>query len=409
VTAIKDAWEDIRRFRADEKANNVPVTIIKDGREEIVPSKNVQVGEIIRVQKGEKFAADLVILDSSFDDGVSYVETADLDGETNLKRRTALPQTKGFAKEQFPGRVECAHPNKDLHDFDGRLVLPRAGGGLVMHPLSLNQFLPRGAVLRNTDWIYGVVIYAGLDTKVMMNNTRGKLKFSTLEGRLNALVAGIFVYNIILLFTAVALSASVMDSIYTSKADLWYLQNPNDPNDEYNPNRTDINWPYIIWMDVLTWFATLSYVIPLSLFVSIELVRIVQTWIIQGDYRMVGYRKPDYNPHTTALGKEGFQQLTLRRNSQMLATPSVHQEATDSGPDAGEIRTGYEIEMDWRDVPENWTKIGATVNNSNLNEDLGVLDFLFSDKTGTLTRNEVRRGAGSSLIRFSDTFPFHFR
>lgn len=378
-----------RRYRADQKANDEPVTVIKGGKEEVIPSKNVQVGDILLVRKGEKFAADLVILDTSFDDGVSYIETADLDGETNLKRRSALPQTKGFATTQFAGKVQCGAPNKDLHDFDARIVIPRDSGRDTVHSLSINQFLPRGALLRNTDWIYGAVVYAGLETKIMKNNTKGRLKFSTLEGRLNALVFGIFIYNLILLFLAVGLSANVNNSIYTTKTDYWYLQNPNDPNDEFAPNKSNVNWAYLIWIDVLTWFATLSYVIPLSLFVSIELVRIVATWTIQADYRMIGYRKPDYNPHTTALGKEGFQQLTIRRKSQMLTKVDVSTDEIIPEPGPNDIRLGYEKEVDWTQVPTNWTKIGATVNNSNLIEDLGLLDFLFSDKTGTLTRNEV--------------------
>lgn len=360
-----------------------------------MPSKNIQVGDVLLVRKGEKFAADLVLLDSSFQDGVCYVETADLDGETNLKRRSALAATKGFGTPQNPGagKIQATAPNKDLHEFDARLHLTKPDGTEKTYALSINQFLPRGAVLRNTEYVFAVVVYTGLDTKVMKNNTKGKLKFSTLEGRLNALVTGIFIYNLILLALAVAFSGLVRADIYETGTDFWYLQDPKNPNDEYSPNKTNVNYGYLAWMDILTWFATLSYIIPLSLFVSIELARIVQTWLIQGDKKMVGYRKPDYNPHTTALGKEGFTQLTIRRGSQSFRKP---EEATGQAAfvpvplgKKGGPRTGYEKEVEYRDVPSNWTKIGASVTNSNLNEDLGVLDFLFSDKTGTLTRNEM--------------------
>ncbi|KAI9009039.1 hypothetical protein DFJ74DRAFT_711330 [Hyaloraphidium curvatum] len=389
VTAAKDGWEDYKRYKADQKANNEPVTIVKDGKEQVIPSKNVQVGEILKVHKGEKFAADLVVLDTSFDDGVSYIETADLDGETNLKRRTALPETKGFALSPFPGKVQAGVPNKDLHEFDARLVINR-GTRESVHSLSINQFLPRGAVLRNTEFVYAVAVYTGLDTKVMKNNTRGALKFSTLEGRLNALVFGIFLFNLVLLISAVLLSLNVTLTIYNGNVYYWYLANPNDPNDEFQPNRSGVNYAAVIWNDILTWFATLSYVIPLSLFVSIELVRIVQTWMIQGDERMVGYRKPDYNPRTTALGKDGFLQLTLRKKDQTMKKAEVAARfGTDLVGETGDVRVGFEKETDWSGVPDTWTRIGATVNNSNLNEDLGVLDFLFSDKTGTLTRNEM--------------------
>lgn len=40
-------------------------------------------------------------------------------------------------------------------------------------PLGLDQMLLRGAMLRNTSWIHGVVIYTGHETKLMKNSTKG--------------------------------------------------------------------------------------------------------------------------------------------------------------------------------------------------------------------------------------------
>lgn len=40
-------------------------------------------------------------------------------------------------------------------------------------PLTLDQMLLRGALLRNTAWVHGVVVYTGHETKLMKNSTKG--------------------------------------------------------------------------------------------------------------------------------------------------------------------------------------------------------------------------------------------
>ena len=54
----------------------------------------------MKVNDGEFFPADLVILSSSLTQGMCYIETSSLDGETNLKVRSAIPQTFGLTDEK---------------------------------------------------------------------------------------------------------------------------------------------------------------------------------------------------------------------------------------------------------------------------------------------------------------------
>ena len=60
-----------------------------------------QVGEVVRVDKDSYFPADLLLLSSTNDDGIAYVETMNLDGETNLKIKKALDQTKGLTQQNI--------------------------------------------------------------------------------------------------------------------------------------------------------------------------------------------------------------------------------------------------------------------------------------------------------------------
>lgn len=127
--------------------------------------KDVCVGDIIIVHKDEYFPADLVFLSSEHADGLCYIETMQLDGETNLKIKKALDQTKDLREGSlgaFRGEVVCEPPNSNLYKFTGNLELrpPLADTPTVL-PLSPACMLMRGCSLRNTPRIFGLVVFTG--------------------------------------------------------------------------------------------------------------------------------------------------------------------------------------------------------------------------------------------------------
>uniref|UniRef100_A0A6I8N3R8 Uncharacterized protein n=1 Tax=Ornithorhynchus anatinus TaxID=9258 RepID=A0A6I8N3R8_ORNAN len=85
VTAIKQGYEDWLRHKADNEVNGAPVYVVRSGGLVKTRSKNIRVGDIVRVAKDETFPVDLVLLSSDRMDGTCHVTTASLDGETNLK------------------------------------------------------------------------------------------------------------------------------------------------------------------------------------------------------------------------------------------------------------------------------------------------------------------------------------
>lgn len=205
-SAAKEALEDFNRYRADSAANNTPTTKVEGGQQIKEPAMALQPGQIVYIPKGGKFFVDVVLLSSSYDDGTAFIETAELDGETNLKRKSALTPTMNATTDSSAsnllGMIECEHPNENLHSFEGRLSLQ---GVSTPSPINMLHFVPRGSVLRNTDFVYAVCIYAGPNTKIMKNLKQGKLKSSSLEARLNTLVLWAFVYNAILLVVSIIL------------------------------------------------------------------------------------------------------------------------------------------------------------------------------------------------------------
>ena len=127
------------------------------------------------------FFSTKILLASSEPQGMCYIETSNLDGETNLKIRSAVQLTSGLNSplrmSEFRGDVQCEPPNRNLYDFKGNL---RRDGG-EFQPVAPSSVLLRGAKLMNTGWVYGVAIYTGHETKLLMNSTQAPLKRSTID------------------------------------------------------------------------------------------------------------------------------------------------------------------------------------------------------------------------------------
>lgn len=153
---------------------------------------NSQVGDIIRIDENEKFvAADILLLTSSQPNGLCFIETSELDGETNLKIKQCLLETAVMNQREdllweFNGEIFCEPPNNLLNKFEGTLSWKNQ-----KFPLDNEKLLLRGCVLRNTQWVYGLVIFAGKDTKLMQNSGKAKFKRTNIDKLLNFIIIGV--------------------------------------------------------------------------------------------------------------------------------------------------------------------------------------------------------------------------
>uniref|UniRef100_H0V7M9 Phospholipid-transporting ATPase n=1 Tax=Cavia porcellus TaxID=10141 RepID=H0V7M9_CAVPO len=161
ITAIKDLVDDVARHKMDKEVNNRTCEVIKNGRFKSTKWKNIQVGDVIRLKKNDFVPADILLLSSSEPNSLCYVETAELDGETNLKFKMALEITDQYLQREdtlaiFDGFIECEEPNNRLDKFTGTLFWRKRS-----FPLDADKILLRGCVIRNTDICHGLVIFAG--------------------------------------------------------------------------------------------------------------------------------------------------------------------------------------------------------------------------------------------------------
>lgn len=320
VDAIFQVLEDLSRHKADTEANSSDAQRYHPPSKDFILTKwsELAVGDFVYVTTRSTIPADIVILGVSEKSepaqGICYVETKSLDGETNLKMRSALPLSAAKVRDvsalaRLTGDIEMEHPNKLIDSFTGVMDLKDIGRDVIQS----NNLLLRGCVLRNTDWIIGIVVNTGHDTKIMMSNTDTKGKTSNLESE-----ASKEIRRVIMLLAIVCFAGSTGQAIWNNQmsiSDIRYLHYEN-----YGKNGNMIGDWFVKFFYFFLLHATF---IPVSLYVSMAVTRSLQSYFMNNDLEM--YYAPTDSP--------------------------------------------------------------AIVRTMTLNEELGQISHVFSDKTGTLTCN----------------------
>ncbi|KAF0683495.1 Aste57867_24447 [Aphanomyces stellatus] len=318
VSMTKQALEDKKRHAADAIQNNrVCHVLMANGSIKDKLWQEVEVGDILVLRDKEEMPADIFLLATSEEEGRCFVETCNLDGETNLKRRTAcepIAKLIGFralndpvideAKHRascaaFRASLEYEQPNNRLYNFTGRVTTDKLGEAV---PIGPSNIVLRGCSIRSCSYVFGIVIFAGKESKLMQNARATPSKQSNVYKMVNRCIILIFATQFSLcIISAVSFNAWAHHIL---KTHAWYLP-----------------FVKVDFSAFFTFLILYNNLVPISLYVSLDMVKVAQAKNISSDPEMT---------------HEGFH---------------------------------------------------AIARTSDLNEDLGQIEYIFSDKTGTLTQN----------------------
>ncbi|BFU20548.1 phospholipid-translocating P-type ATPase [Entamoeba histolytica HM-3:IMSS] len=319
VAGIKEIYEDVRRHLADRKFNQTNYIYCTSNNEVSIQSRRIKTGMIIKLKQSDIVPADCIPLLSSNQDGITFIETAALDGETNLKQ--VLVPNYFIGKtindiNELKGTLLCEYPQPKFDQFRGSITIGN-------DKISINEknLLMQGTIIRNTNFVYVLICYCGIHTKLSLNQTPPKLKKSNIDTKFNIFVFVMIIIQCVICLILAILSGHSHSIINDPNEGFWYL--PKD----------DINNKFYGLKKFFGYFTLISYIIPISCQVSLELAKFAQGIFFEQDDDM----------KIKQINSNGKEEI-----------------------------------------------VGMNAKSTGLNDELGMVKFVLSDKTGTLTENEMK-------------------
>eukprot|EP01012_Entosiphon_sulcatum_P000827 TRINITY_DN10145_c0_g1_i1.p1 TRINITY_DN10145_c0_g1~~TRINITY_DN10145_c0_g1_i1.p1 ORF type:complete len:1207 (-),score=164.43 TRINITY_DN10145_c0_g1_i1:41-3661(-) len=218
LTAIKEGLDDWQRHRADRSANDAIYEVERNGVMVSVKCQDIIVGDIVRVRENQEIPCDLFLLTTAETEGTAYLETANIDGETDLKARICLHEITRLAPRtdqppQINFTLHAEPPNNRIYSFNATIVI-----NYEELPVTANQLLLQACYLRNCQWLFGMAVYTGNQTKVGMNKQNPPTKWAQVDQTISNLSIFIFFFQL-----AIGFAMGLVGTFLQSNDATWYL------------------------------------------------------------------------------------------------------------------------------------------------------------------------------------------
>lgn len=281
VTLIFEGGDDMNRHRQDNRTNSRPVVKIDPDTGKKLASTwgEIRPGDLVYLKNRDLVPTDMMIVQSSHANGMIYIETSGIDGETNLKLRRVPLEFVEYCKETkcegmnvwrgVIGEFEYEEPNPFL-SFSGTFI-PANGKNKI--PLGFEAIVLRGSEVRNTEWVIGCALYTGHETKLVLSKRPTPSKFSTMDKMVNKLIP----LTVLEQFVVMTISVVMLFVFTTNTKTLWYMKNEDVLQGWSLPG---------IIAYILTFFTIFSNFVPINLYVNVEIANFLQSKFLEWDLDM---------------------------------------------------------------------------------------------------------------------------
>ncbi|CAL6099061.1 Phospholipid-translocating_ATPase [Hexamita inflata] len=368
IAAVREIIEDFGRRKQDKYQNNQKYTVFRNMEERVVKGQDIMQGDLIKIDENQEVPCDSLLLYSSEASKIAYVNTSQLDGESNLKPRIQLIpfHNDDYQNQQFKeilGQVNTKPNTSDLNQFQGELkvqikiiqqtlpfinqtdfgdsssdlqnsnkqelVIDQQKSLKLKSTFNVDNTVLRGMRVQNTSYVICAAIFVGMDAKIQLSTSTLSQKSSQIEQRLNKLL--IILVSLACVLTVVY--GLISTFCFKNIPEIWF---------SLEPQSVEMR----IATRMLQFLIICSYFLPISLMVGLELSRFFQSMIVSADQQMI---------------RSDLKELVIQKK--FVRTPEIDAQAP--------------------------CQMQAQVNNSISVENMAEVDIIFSDKTGTLTKNEM--------------------